>query len=64
MIRYDLQIQVVEMDILVAPTVINLENPTFWISNSGQFIITENLSKEPKNQERPSFSSDKDQYKK
>jgi hypothetical protein len=23
------------MDIYVAPTVINLENPTFWISNMG-----------------------------
>jgi hypothetical protein len=23
------------MDIYVAPTVINLENPTFWISNTG-----------------------------
>lgn len=30
--KVDLQIQLVEMDIYVAPTVINLENPTFWIS--------------------------------
>lgn len=24
------------MDVYVAPTIINLENPTFWISNLGQ----------------------------
>ena len=35
LVKVDLQIQVVEMDIYVAPTVINLENPTFWISNMG-----------------------------
>jgi len=31
------------MDIYVAPTVINLENPTFWISNlhdSNKTVIT------------------------
>lgn len=36
------------MDIYVAPTVINLENPTFWISNLGEstgniFDPSENL---------------------
>jgi hypothetical protein len=35
LVKIDLQIQVVEMDVYVAPTVINLENPTFWISNLG-----------------------------
>lgn len=27
------------MDIYVAPTVINLENPTFWISNMGYNVV-------------------------
>jgi len=26
------------MDIYVAPTIINLENPTFWISNFGMGV--------------------------
>jgi hypothetical protein len=37
LVKVDLQIRVVEMDIYVAPTVINLENPTFWISNNQLF---------------------------
>lgn len=32
-VKYELQIQVDEIDIHVAPTVINLENPTFWVKN-------------------------------
>ena len=29
------------MDIYVAPTVINLENPTFWISNLGMGVYNQ-----------------------
>lgn len=28
------------MDIFVAPTIINLENPTFWINNLGQVHVS------------------------
>ena len=31
-IKYEMEIQVREMDVYVAPTFINLENPTFWIN--------------------------------
>lgn len=30
-VRYELSINLTEMEIYVAPTSINLENPTFWI---------------------------------
>ncbi|CDW78547.1 UNKNOWN [Stylonychia lemnae] len=67
-VRYDLQIQVVEMDILVAPTVINLENPTFWLSNLGNIQLSLNNS-ENQRADRDLFSnkglplSDREQYK-
>ena len=65
-VRYDLQIQVVEMDIYVAPTIINLENPTFFVKNLGE--VSFQTSDLPFNvlKERldPTHASEKDFYKK
>ena len=59
LVKVYLQIRVVEMDIYVAPTFINLENPTFWISNLGYANVvgvcvsqTEGTSAPPRNSPR------------
>jgi hypothetical protein len=31
-IKYEMEVTVQEMDLYVAPTFINLENPTFWMN--------------------------------
>mmetsp|Transcript_26404 Transcript_26404/g.40303 ORF Transcript_26404/g.40303 Transcript_26404/m.40303 type:complete len:126 (+) Transcript_26404:4013-4390(+) len=36
-VKYEMEIQVREMDVYVAPTFINLENPTFWTNQNSQF---------------------------
>jgi hypothetical protein len=36
-IKYEMEVSVKEMDCYVAPTFINLENPTFWINQGSLF---------------------------